>query len=162
MSTREEFRHIIRIAGVDISGNEKVPYALLSIKGIGYNTAKALCYILNIDANKRLGELTEGELKKIENIITSKKIEKIPSWILNRRKDYEEGADIHLVTSELIFYAKRDIEREKKIRSWKGVRHSLGLKVRGQRTRTTGRSGGTVGVSKKRAAQPGGAQQGGK
>ena len=45
---------------------------------------------------------------------------------------------------------RKDIEIMKKIRSWKGIRHSLGLKVRGQRTRTTGRLGLTVGVKRKR------------
>jgi SSU ribosomal protein S13P len=72
----------------------------------------------------------------------------------NRRKDYETGIDLHLVTNDVIFYARNDIEREKKIKSWRGVRHALGLKVRGQRTRTTGRTGITVGVRKGKGAQP--------
>jgi Ribosomal protein S13 len=62
---------------------------------------------------------------------------------------------MHLVSSELIFYARQDIEREKKTRSWRGVRHSLELKVRGQRTRTTGRFGASVGVKKKRVEEGG-------
>ncbi|TRM83822.1 30S ribosomal protein S13, partial [Sulfolobus sp. A20-N-G8] len=81
-------------------------------------------------------------------------IKGLPSWIYNRRRDYDAGIDLHLVTSDLIFYVRNDIEREKRNKSWRGVRHSLGLKVRGQRTRTTGRTGMTIGVSKKKTAQP--------
>ncbi|MEM2618451.1 MAG: 30S ribosomal protein S13, partial [Candidatus Hadarchaeales archaeon] len=46
---------------------------------------------------------------------------------------------------------KADIGRERKIRSRRGIRHELGLPVRGQRTRTTGRKGLSVGVMRKEA-----------
>ena len=49
---------------------------------------------------------------------------------------------------DLDFALKTDLDREKNVQSWRGVRHGLGLKVRGQRTRTTGRGGRTVGVRK--------------
>ncbi|MHA1722752.1 MAG: 30S ribosomal protein S13, partial [Candidatus Baldrarchaeia archaeon] len=52
--------------------------------------------------------------------------------------------------SDLVLTIKSDIDRMKKIKSWKGIRHALGLKVRGQRTRTTGRGGRTIGVTKKK------------
>jgi len=74
----------------------------------------------------------------------------IPNWMLNRRKDLETGKDLHLIGSDLEFRVKQDIEFMKSIKSWKGWRHSLGLKVRGQRTRTTGRTGRTVGVHRRR------------
>ncbi|GAG60554.1 unnamed protein product, partial [marine sediment metagenome] len=45
---------------------------------------------------------------------------------------------------------KRDIERMRRLRSWKGYRHGFGLKVRGQRTRSTGRKGLVVGVIRKK------------
>lgn len=114
---------------------------------------------LNIDKDKRLGELTDHELKKIEEMLANKKIESLPAWIFNRRKDIESGQDLHYVTSDLVFVVRNDIEREKKLKSWRGVRHSLGLKVRGQRTRTTGRTGTTIGVKRSKAAQPSGGQQ---
>ncbi|ARM75760.1 30S ribosomal protein S13 [Acidianus manzaensis] len=152
----ESFRYIVRLFGQDIDGTMKVPYALAMIKGIGYNTARAIVMKTGLDKDKRLGELTDAQLKKIEEIMANKQVNGLPSWMYNRRKDYETGQDLHLVTSELIFYARNDIEREKKAKSWRGVRHSLGLKVRGQRTRTTGRIGTTVGVKRgaARAAQP--------
>ncbi len=150
----EQFKYIVRLFGQDVDGTMKVPYALAMIKGIGYNTAMAITHNLGIDRNKRLGELTEAELSKIEEYLKDKKIPDVPAWMYNRRKDYETGLDIHLVTNDLIFYVRNDIEKEKKTKSWRGVRHALGLKVRGQRTRTTGRTGMTVGVRRGKGAQP--------
>jgi SSU ribosomal protein S13P len=68
--------------------------------------------------------------------------------MLNRRKDPFLGVDRHLITSDLLITVRNDIEFMKKIKSYKGTRHMLGLKVRGQRTRTTGRTGLTVGVKR--------------
>jgi small subunit ribosomal protein S13 len=155
VSSQAKFKYIVRIANTDIDGKEKVIYALAQIKGIGVATARAICKVLGIDQSKRFGELSDSEIKKIENLINEKSLGKVPNWLLNRRKDYETGNDMHLVSSELIFYARQDIEREKKTRSWRGVRHSLELKVRGQRTRTTGRFGASVGVKKKRVEEGG-------
>ncbi len=156
----ESFKYIVRLFGQDVDGTMKVPYALAMVKGIGYNTARAIVRQLAIDKDKRLGELSDSELKKIEEALSDKTIKGLPSWMLNRRKDYDSGLDLHLVTSELIFYARNDIEREKKVKSWRGVRHALGLKVRGQRTRTTGRSGATIGVKRTKATPTaGGAAQ---
>lgn len=153
MSEQQQFKYIVRLFGQDVDGTMKVPYALAMVKGIGYNTARAIISKLGIDKDKRLGELSDEELKKIENYLSNKKMPGLPTWLYNRRKDYEEGVDLHLVTSDLIFYVRNDIEREKRIKSWRGIRHALGLKVRGQRTRTTGRTGATVGVRRSKAAQ---------
>ncbi|AWR97119.1 30S ribosomal protein S13 [Acidianus sulfidivorans JP7] len=153
----ESFRYIVRLFGQDVDGTMKVPYALAMIKGIGYNTARAIVMKTGLDKDRRLGELTDAQLKKIEEMLSNKQISGLPYWMYNRRKDFESGKDMHLVTSELIFYARNDIEREKKVKSWRGVRHSLGLKVRGQKTKTTGRIGTTVGV--KRGAARTAAQQ---
>ncbi len=146
----ENFKYIVRIAGVDIDGRWKTVYGLSKIKGVGVNLAYAICRMLGIDPNKRLGFLTEAEIKKIENALKDPKAIGIPTWMLNRRKDYTTGQDMHLIGADLIFAVKQDIEREKRIKSWRGIRHALGLKVRGQRTHTTGRTGITVGVSKRR------------
>jgi len=149
------FRYIVRVAGTDLDGRKKLAYGLSGIKGIGYTTAYVLLKRIGIDPEKRTGFLTEEEVEKIERAMAQISGEKIlPAWMLNRRKDIETGEDMHLIGSELIFKVKQDIEREKKIKSWKGIRHSLGLKVRGQRTHTTGRLGVTVGVSKKAKKQP--------
>jgi SSU ribosomal protein S13P len=158
--SEQQFRYIVRLFGQDVDGTMKAPYGLAMVKRIGYNTARAILMKLNIDKDKRLGELTDHELKKVEEMLASKRIEALPTWMFNRRKDLETGRDLHYVTSELVFLVRNDIEREKKTKSWRGVRHSLGLKVRGQRTRTTGRTGTTIGVKRSKAAQPqGGGQQ---
>lgn len=144
------FKYIVRVAGVDIDGNLKVAYGLAKIKGVGVTLAYALCRKLNIDPEARIGNLSEAEVKKIEEALANPKVLGLPDWMLNRRKDYETGKDLHLIGSDLIIAVKKDIELLKKIRCWRGIRHQLGLKVRGQRTRTTGRLGVTVGVKRKR------------
>jgi len=145
-----EFKYIVRIAGTDIDGRLKVPYGLALIKGVGINLAYAICRSLKIDTEKRIGFLTDAEIKKIESALEDIGKINLPSWMFNRRKDYETGEDKHLIGADLIYVVRQDIEREKRIKSWRGIRHALGLKVRGQRTRTTGRTGITVGVKKRK------------
>jgi len=145
-----EFRHIVRIAATDIPGDLPLAEGLAKIKGVGYNFAVAVCRMLGLDPRMKLGFLTDAEVTKIEDAIKNPAKYKIPSWMFNRRKDYETGLDMHLVGADLIYYARQDIEREKRIKSWRGIRHALGYKVRGQRTHTTGRIGPTVGVARRR------------
>jgi len=145
-----QFRYIVRIAGTDIDGKLKLVYGLAEIKGIGYTTALALIRMLGLDPNMRTGFLNDAEIKKIEEAVRDLTKLGLPAWTYNRRKDYESGVDKHLIGPDLLFHAKKDIDREIRINSWRGIRHKLGLKVRGQRTRTTGRLGMTVGVKKKK------------
>jgi len=144
------FRYIVRIAGIDIDGNLKVVHGLSKIKGVGVTLAYALCRTLGIDPEKRIGFLTEAEVKRIEDALSNPKALGLPSWLLNRRKDYVTGEDKHYVGADLIMVVREDIERLKRIKCWRGIRHALGLKVRGQRTRTTGRTGITVGVKRRK------------
>lgn len=153
MLSTSTYRHIVRIAETDIPGELPLTWGLARIKGVGYNMAVAICRILGYDPLSIIGFLSDEDVKRIEEIIKSPNKFGFPSWMLNRRKDYETGLDMHLVSSELIFYARQDIDRETKIRSWKGIRHALGYKVRGQRTHTTGRIGPTVGVARKKQQQ---------
>jgi small subunit ribosomal protein S13 len=147
MSNRE-FKEIVRIAGVDCDGKRKVLDGLSLVKGLGWATARAICITLNIPMDTRLGYLSEEEVARIEAALNNLGSMSIPAWMLNRRRDPVTGENKHLLTSDLELTQKMDIERMMRIKSWKGVRHSLGLKVRGQRTRTTGRTGGPVGFSK--------------
>lgn len=146
----KEFRYIVRLIDTDLDGFRKVPYALTKIKGVGVRLGWAIVRAAGIDPDKRMGFLSEGELKRIEAVLRDPVKFGIPNWMVNRRKDIETGRDTHLIGSGLEFRVKQDIEFMKSIRSWKGWRHSLGLKVRGQRTRTTGRKGRTVGVRRRR------------
>lgn len=147
-----EFKHLVRLGGKDIDGSKKIIAALSEIKGIGYNFANALLAKLGINPNIRLGLLSEEKINEIDSAISNASELLLPEWIYNMRRDPETGETKQLIAAELEFSIKNDIEREKSIQSWRGVRHSFGLKVRGQRTRTTGRKGRTVGVRK--AAQP--------
>jgi small subunit ribosomal protein S13 len=144
-----EFQHIIRFAGTDIEGTQPVTYALTNVKGIGIKIANAITEKAGINPETRMGLLSSAEVEKLEDIISNPGKHDIPMWLLNRRKDMETGKDIHLLSSDLFLKVKNDIDQMKKIRSWKGVRHSYGLKVRGQRTRTTSRKGKAIGVKKK-------------
>jgi small subunit ribosomal protein S13 len=144
-----EFQHIIRFAGTDIEGTQPVTYALTSVKGVGIKLANAVIEKAGISPEARMGFLSSADVEKIEDIITNPVKYGIPAWLLNRRKDVETGENIHLLGSDLVLQTKNDIDQMKKIKSWKGFRHSYGLKVRGQRTRTTGRKGKAIGVKKK-------------
>jgi small subunit ribosomal protein S13 len=143
-----DYKHILRIAGKDIEGNKKIIVALSKVKGIGYNFSQVLLQLLNINPNIRVGFLTDKELAEIEASIKNPTKSGVPEWYLNRRKDMDTGSNQHLITSDLDFMISNDIDREKNVMSWRGYRHMFGLRVRGQRTRTTGRRGGAVGVKK--------------
>lgn len=145
-----EVRQIVRLHGTSLDGTRPTPYALMDIKGIGQRIAWAIVRRAGIDPNTRLGALSEGELKKLEAIIEDPASWGLPTWLFNRRKDPRTGKDLHLLGSDLELQVKADIELMKEIRSWKGERHARGLKVRGQRTKTTGRKGRTVGVVRRR------------
>lgn len=145
-----EYRHIVRIAGKDIDGTKKLVYGLTNIKGVGVSLANAIVNALNLNPSLRIGNLTEEDVAKIEDALSDPIKHGLPTWLLNRRKDLTTGRDVHLIGSDLELRTKMDIDLMKSMKSWKGVRHALGLKVRGQRTRTTGRKGKTVGVRKKR------------
>ena len=121
---------------------------LTQIRGVGYMFANTILNLLKINPNQRIGYLSSEQVKSIESIIKNPSASNFPSWFLNRRKDVETGEDKHLITSDIAFTVRNDVEREKTSGSWRGIRHMFGLKVRGQRTRCTGRKGGAVGVAK--------------
>lgn len=133
-----------------VDGNAKVEYGLTQIMGIGRRFAQAIVTVAEIDPKVRIGALSEKDLNRIEEIITKPIENGIPNWMVNRMKDLRTGEDYHVIGNRLEITVKRDIDRMKKIRSYKGVRHHLRLKVRGQRTKSTGRHGLVVGVVRRR------------
>ena len=143
-----QYENLIRILGNDIPGERKTLIGLTQIRGIGYMFANSMLQILKINPDSRIGTLSAEQVSSIEKMIQDPKSQNFPSWFLNRQKDVETGDDMHLVTSDIAFNLRNDIEREKGVFSWRGYRHMYGLKVRGQRTRCTGRKGGAVGVAK--------------
>ena len=144
----EQYENLVRILGNDIHGELNMLIGLSQIKGIGYMFANSMLQVLKISPHQKIGNLTAEQVSAIEKIIQDPKAANFPIWFLNRRQDIETGEDMHLVTSDIAFNIRNDVEREKALFSWRGYRHMYGLKVRGQRTRCTGRKGGAVGVAK--------------
>lgn len=155
----EEFRYRLRIIDTDVDGTLKTSYALSKIKGIGLSLANAMLKKADINPNKRAGFLTETDVEKIEEVIKDPAKHGLPTWILNRRKDADTGKDGNFISADLVLRNKMDIEQMKIIKSWRGYRHAYGLKVRGQRTKTTGRAGKALGVKKKTLMQRPGAAE---
>ena len=152
----QEYRHILRIMGTDVHGTLKTVYALTAIKGINMSLSSAILKKAEVNPDVRVGFLTETELKKIEEIIKDPTRYGLPTWLFNKRKNAETGKDIHLIRADLLLRTKTDIDEAKAMRSWRGYRHAYGLKVRGQRTKTTGRAGKALGVKKKSIQRSGG------
>ena len=107
-----------RVAGVEIPNDKRLWISLMSIYGIGEVSAKKICEGVNIDKREFVKDLSEDQLDRI-------------------RKYIEENFKVE---GELRQGNFRDIKRLKDIRSYKGIRHKLGLPVRGQRTRHNART----------------------
>ncbi len=150
LSLPKEIKHVVRLAKTDLDGTKKAAFALLKVPGINIRFAQALLKTAQINPNLRLGELDDSQLKKIEEILQDPVKYGIPYWMVNRVKDPQTGQNLHIYGSDLFLKFKEDIDNMRKIKSWKGIRHALNLKVRGQHTRTTTRGGATVGVSRKK------------
>lgn len=121
-----------RIAGVDLQDNWKVDFALTKIRGLGWTLSKKVMTSVGIDSKKRVSELSTDEVAKISN-----ELEKYP------------------IEGDLARQIRANIQRLQVVGSYRGVRHSRNLPVRGQRTRTNARTKRgkrkTVGAFKKEA-----------
>ncbi|MFA6460961.1 MAG: 30S ribosomal protein S13 [Candidatus Woesearchaeota archaeon] len=148
------FKHIVRIANVDLPGNKPVRVALRNIKGIGLNFADTMCKLAHIDLKTRAGYLTNEQVEHLNRIIGAPDKSGIPEWMFNRRRDIDTNETKHVLTGTLTFLQDNDLKRLKKTKTLKGVRHQAGLPVRGQRTKAHFRKhkGKVVGVSKKKDA----------
>jgi small subunit ribosomal protein S13 len=145
----EELRHLVRIMNTDLQGSKPVQYALTGIPGIGRRTAILIARSAGVNPAAILGYLPDEEVVKLDDAI-GKFEDIVPSWMLNRQKDLATGQDKHLLGTDIMLTFREDINTLKKIRAYRGIRHERGLKVRGQRTKSTGRRGSTVGVSRKK------------
>jgi small subunit ribosomal protein S13 len=153
----QEYRYILRIMGTDVPGTLKTSYAIAQIKGVSLSLSNAILKKAEVNPDLRVGFLTESDISKIENVVREPAKYGIPTWLFNRRKDTDSGKDMHLLSADLVLRTKMDIDDAKNIRSWRGYRHAYSLKVRGQRTKTTGRAGKALGVKKKTLLQKPGA-----
>ena len=144
-----DFKYIVRLSDTDVDGEKNVVYGLSSIKGIGIHMATLIADETKIDKNVKMGDLKDDQIEKLQQAIDNV-ANSAPRWMLNHRKDYETGKDIHLIGPEIDMRLRDEINIMKKIRSYRGIRHERGLPVRGQRTRANNRKGLALGVSKKR------------
>jgi small subunit ribosomal protein S13 len=144
----EGVRGLVRVAEVDLAGEKKIPNALLKIKGVGQSLANAIPQAAGLDSNLMIGTLTDEQVARLEEVIKNPIKHGIPFHMVNRRRDPQSGENRHVVSSELALTLKSDVDLMKKTRSYKGIRHELGQPVRGQRTRSSFRTGAMVGVAK--------------
>ena len=145
----DDFQYIVRIANTDIDGNKQVIHGLTMIKGVGMRVGNLIADKAGIDRKMKIGDLSDAQIDKIRKSLEDF-TDNAPDWMLNHRKDYETGENIHLMGSEIDMRLRDEINIMKKIRSYRGIRHERGLTVRGQRTRANNRKGLALGVSKKR------------
>lgn len=148
MPKKKKQENIVRLAETNLDATRPVADALRSIKGVGFNLARSIAKETGL-RGKKLGDLTEKQQKDLEKTVKGLSDSSIPEWMLNRRKDIETGEDRHLVASDLELTQRMDINRMKKLKTYRGIRHSRGLPVRGQRTRSSFRKGKIVGVKRK-------------
>lgn len=146
----QEFQHIIRLLNTNVDGKMKIMYALTAIKGIGRRFSNIVCKKGEVSMTKRAGELSADELEQLMVIVANPRQYKVPDWFLNRQKDFKDGRYGQVVSSGIDTKLREDLERLKKIRNHRGLRHYWGIRVRGQHTKTTGRHGKTVGVAGKK------------
>ena len=142
---------IIRILSRDIEGKMTIYAGLAKIKGVSWGFSNAACHTLKIDKKRKIGSLSQEEIKKISEFI---KNPSLPKFLLNRNSDFKTGENKHLTGGDLELQKEFDIKRLKQIKSYRGYRHVLGLPSRGQRTRSNFRKnrGKSVGIKKKRKA----------
>ena len=145
----EEIRHLVRIMNTDLQGNQPVKYALTGIRGIGLRTSRVIVDSTGIDPSAVIGYLSDEDIQKLDSTINEFE-EQLPKWMLNRQFDPISGENKHLLGQDIILTLKEDLNDLKKSRAYRGLRHERGLKVRGQRTKSTGRRGSTIGVRKKK------------
>lgn len=147
--TDDDFQYIVRIANTDIDGNKKVVHGLTMIKGVGMHISTLIADNSGIDREAKIGDLSDSQIDKIRKTLEDLN-NNAPGWMLNHRKDYETGENIHLIGSDIDMRLRDEVNIMKKIRSYRGIRHERALRVRGQRTRANNRKGLALGVSKRR------------
>ena len=145
---KDDFKYIIRIANTDVDGEKTVVMGLTQIKGIGRHMAVLIADTAGINRTIKVGDLKDAQIDKIRDVLENL-TKNAPGWMLNHRKDLDTGEDIHLISSDVEMKLRDDVNLLKMIRSYRGIRHESGLRVRGQRTRANNRRGLALGVSKK-------------
>jgi small subunit ribosomal protein S13 len=150
VSDNPNFRYIVRVVNTDLDGTRPAGLALTGVDGVGLRLAEVACQLANVPAKERIGNLPEATVDGIEAALASLPT-KVPQWMINHRREPVLGEEIHYIGPDLLTRRRDDINQMRMVRSYRGVRHERGQKVRGQRTRSNGRTGMAAGVLKKDA-----------
>jgi len=145
----KDLRYFVRMRNTDLDGTRSVQISLTKIEGIGRTTARVIARLANVDPLVLMGKISDDEAGRLRTVVESYGPQ-VPRWILNRPADVYTGEGKHLMGTDVLITKDDDVNRMRKIRCYRGIRHETGQKVRGQRTKSTGRTGTTVGVSRKK------------
>ncbi len=142
----DDLRYFVRIGQTDLDGTKSVERSLTEMNGIGRRAARLIAERAGVDRRKTLGALDDDDIDEIVALVEGF-AEEVPEWLTNHQNDFFGGETTHEIGNDLELTRRQDINRMKMIDSYKGVRHKRGQKVRGQRTKSTGRTEGTIGVN---------------
>ena len=142
----EDIRYFVRIGQTDLDGTKSVEGALTEMNGIGRRAARVIAQKAGVDRRATFGLLDDDAIDDVTELVGSY-ADEVPDWMANRQNDFYTGETSHETGNDLSLTRSQDVNRMRMIRSYKGIRHERGQKVRGQRSRSTGRSEGTVGVN---------------
>ncbi|MBI4441630.1 30S ribosomal protein S13 [Candidatus Woesearchaeota archaeon] len=131
-----EFKHIVRIANTDLDGNKQTLHALRKVKGVSFVFANAVLHLTKIPKDQQIGTLSDADVERLARAVKNPLEIGMPIWLINRRKDPEEGTDKHLVATDLTYARDNDIKMMQKMKSYRGYRHAHHQPVRGQRTKS--------------------------
>ena len=151
-ASNPNFRYIVRLANTDLDGTRSAALALTSVHGVGLRISEATCRLAGINPREMLGNLPEPTVEGLEALLQALP-SKMPAWMSNHPTEPLLGDSPHLLGADLDSRRRDDVNVMKMIRSYRGVRHERGQKVRGQRTRSNGRTGMAAGVLKKAAKE---------
>jgi small subunit ribosomal protein S13 len=147
--TEEEIKYFVRVNNIDLDGTKSVQVALTALDGVGRRTAQIIAQQSQVDSHAKMGILPDDQINRIRKTVENYGT-LVPYWLKNRPSDIYTGEARHLFGTDVITAKEDDINRMRKIRCYRGIRHETGQKVRGQRTKSTGRTGATVGVTRKK------------
>ena len=142
----EDIRYFVRIGQTDLDGTKSVERALIEMDGIGRRAARIIADVAEVERTATLGTLDDDTIDELVAAVENFD-EHVPDWLTNRTNDFYTGDTSHLIGTDVELTRDQDVNRMRKIRSYKGIRHERGQKVRGQRTKSTGRTEGTIGVN---------------
>ncbi|HTW54891.1 MAG TPA: 30S ribosomal protein S13 [Thermoplasmata archaeon] len=152
VSDNPNFRYIVRVANTDLDGTRPVALALTGVRGVGLRIAETACHLAHINGAELIGDVPEATIEGIEATLAALP-QNVPPWMTNHPNEPVLGESTHLIGPDLETRRRDDINVMKMVRSYRGVRHERGQKVRGQRTRSNGRTGMAAGVIKKAAKE---------